>query len=357
MDIRAEALGRIAKTILAAAGSSADEAQKVAQKLVGANLAGHDSHGVIRVPQYVDQVEAGLIVPNQSAEVVSETEVVTVLDGRGGYGQIVGEQAVQAAIDKARHHGIALSALRHSAHLGRLGDWAEMAATAGMASLHFVNATGIPLRVVPHGGRDGRGTTNPIAMGIPVAGGAPVVLDFATSAIAEGKVRVARNKGVAIPPDCLLDAQGLPTTDPNQLYTDPPGNLVPFGGAVSGHKGGALWLMVDLLAGAFTGGGCSRLPEGAARFTSSMLSIVIAPEVYTGAAELATEIRRYLEFVKSSRPRAPNGAVMLPGEPEQRARAERLANGVPIDSTTWNQIMTAGERQGLARAELEAIAA
>jgi uncharacterized oxidoreductase len=232
-----------------------------------------------------------------------------------------------------------------------------MAATAGMASLHFVNATGIPLRVVPHGGRDGRGTTNPIAMGIPVAGGAPVVLDFATSAIAEGKVRVARNKGVAIPPDCLLDAQGLPTTDPNQLYTDPPGNLVPFGGAVSGHKGGALWLMVDLLAGAFTGGGCSRLPEGAARFTSSMLSIVIAPEVYTGAAELATEIRRYLEFVKSSRPRAPDGAVMLPGEPEQRARAERLANGVPIDSTTWNQIMTAGERQGLARADLEAIAA
>jgi uncharacterized oxidoreductase len=356
MDIQAEALGRIAKSILAAAGSSADEAQKVAQKLVGANLAGHDSHGVIRVPQYVDQVEAGLIVPNQSAEVVSETEVVTVLDGHGGYGQIVGEQAVQAAIDKARRHGIALSGLRQSAHLGRLGDWAEMAAAAGLASIHFVNATGIPLRVVPHGGRDGRGTTNPIAMGIPVAGGAPVVLDFATSAIAEGKVRVARNKGVQIPPDCLLDAKGLPTTDPNQLYTDPPGNLVPFGGAVSGHKGGALWLMVDLLAGAFTGGGCSRLPEGPARFTSNMLSIVIAPEVYTGAAELATEIRRYLEFVKSSRPRAAGGAVMLPGEPEQRARAERLANGVPIDATTWQQIMAAGERTGLARAALEAIA-
>ena len=112
-----------------------------------------------------------------------------------------------------------------------------MAAAAGMASLHFVNATGIPLRVVPHGGRDGRGTTNPIAMGIPVAGGGPVVLDFATSAIAEGKVRVARNKGVPIPPDCLLDADGRPTTDPNQLYTDPPGNLVPFGGARPAAQG------------------------------------------------------------------------------------------------------------------------
>ncbi len=161
-------------------------------------------------------------------------------------------------------HGVALSALRNSAHLGRLGDWAEMAAAAGMASLHFVNATGIPLRVVPHGGRDGRGTTNPLAIGIPVMDGAPVVLDFATSAIAEGKVRLARNKGVEVPPDCLLDADGRPTTDPNQLYTDPPGTLLPFGGGVSGHKGGALWLMVDLFAGAFTGGGCSACQGGRA---------------------------------------------------------------------------------------------
>jgi uncharacterized oxidoreductase len=231
-----------------------------------------------------------------------------------------------------------------------------MAAAAGMASLHFVNATGIPLRVVPHGGRDGRGTTNPIAIGVPVAGGAPVVLDFATAAIAEGKVRVARNQGVPIPPDCLLDAQGLPTTDPAALYTDPPGNLVPLGGAVTGHKGGALWLMVDLLAGAFTGGGCSRPPEGPPRLTSNMLSIVIAPEVYTAAPELASEIRRYLEFVKTSRPRAPDGAVLLPGEPERRARALRLANGIPIDATTWEQIMAAGARVGLARAALEAVA-
>ena len=262
MQIAADRLRQLAATILAAAGSSTDEAEKVAQKLVGANLAGHDSHGVIRVPQYVGQVQDGTIVPNQNAEVVRETEAVTVLDGHFGYGQIVGEQAVQAAIDKARRHGIGMSALRGSAHLGRLGDWAEMAAAAGLASLHFVNATGIPLRVVPHGGRDGRGTTNPIAMGIPVDGSGPVVLDFATSAIAEGKVRVARNKGVAVPPDCLLDAAGRPTTDPSQLYTDPPGSLVPFGGATSGHKGGALWLLVDLLAGGLTGGGCSRPPEG-----------------------------------------------------------------------------------------------
>ncbi len=356
MQIAADRLRRLAATILEAAGSAAAEADAVAGRLVGANLAGHDSHGVIRVPQYVDQVRAGQILPNRTALVVSDSDAVTVLDGRGGYGQIVGAQAVQAAIDKAASHGIALSALRGSAHLGRLGDWAEMAAAAGMASIHFVNATGIPLRVVPHGGRDGRGTTNPIAMGIPVEGGEPVVLDFATSAIAEGKVRVARNKGTPVPPDCLLDAAGQPTTDPNALYAEPPGNLVPFGGAVTGHKGGALWLMVDLLAGAFTGGGCSRLPEGEPRFSSNMLSIVIAPEVYAGAG-LAAEVRRYLEFVKSSRPRAANGEVLLPGEPERRARAERLANGVPIDPITWEHILGAAERQGLGRAEIEALAA
>jgi uncharacterized oxidoreductase len=356
MQIAADRLRRLAATILEAAGSAAAEADAVAARLVGANLAGHDSHGVIRVPQYVDQVRAGQIVPNRSALVVSETDAVTVLDGQGGYGQIVGAQSVQAAIDKARRHGIALSALRRSAHLGRLGDWAEMAAAAGMASIHFVNATGIPLRVVPHGGRDGRGTTNPLAMGIPVAEGEPVVLDFATSAIAEGKVRVARNKGVPIPPDCLLDADGRPTTDPDALYAEPPGNLVPFGGAVTGHKGGALWLMVDLLAGAFTGGGCSRLPEGEPRFASNMLSIVIAPEAYADAG-LAAEIRRFLGFVKSSRPRAPGSEVLLPGEPERRARAARLKDGVPIDPTTWEQILAAAERQGLGRAELEALAA
>jgi len=356
MQIAADRLRRLAATILEAAGSAAAEADAVAARLVGANLAGHDSHGVIRVPQYVDQVRAGQIVPNRSALVVSETDAVTVLDGQGGYGQIVGAQSVQAAIDKARRHGIALSALRRSAHLGRLGDWAEMAAAAGMASIHFVNATGIPLRVVPHGGRDGRGTTNPLAMGIPVADGEPVVLDFATSAVAEGKVRVARNKGVPIPPDCLLDADGRPTTDPNALYAEPPGNLVPFGGAVTGHKGGALWLMVDLLAGAFTGGGCSRLPEGEPRFASNMLSIVIAPEAYADAG-LAAEIRRFLGFVKSSRPREPGSEVLLPGEPERRARAARLKDGVPIDPTTWEQILAAAERQGLGRAELEALAA
>ena len=153
-----------------------------------------------------------------------------------------------------------------------------------------------------------------------------MILDFATSATAEGKVRVARNKGVAIPPDCLVDAEGNPTTDPNHLYTDPPGSLLPFGGAVSGHKGGALWLMCELLAGGITGGGCSKPLEDKSRFSSGMLSIVIAPQAYGDAGAIGAEIERYLGFVKSSRPREPGGEVLLPGEPE-RARQGRAQRG------------------------------
>ncbi len=352
--IAAEALRPLAARILEAAGSSAQEAAKVAWHLVEANLTGHDSHGVIRVPQYVQMVAAGDLIPNRQVETIAETEAVAVLDGQHGYGQIVGGQAVEKAIAKARRHGIAMVALRNAGHLGRLGDWVELAAAAGMASIHFVNAVGLPLRVVPHGGRDGRGTTNPIAMGMPGEDGAAVVLDFATSAIAEGKVRVARNKGVAIPPDCLIDAEGRPTTDPNDLYTDPPGHLLPFGGPTSGHKGGALWLLCDLLAGALTMGGCSRSPEMGARFGSNMLSIVIAPEVFADNAGVIAEIRRHLAFVRSARPREPGGEVLLPGEPERRARAEREANGVPIDPTSWEHIMAAAEQLGLDRAALEA---
>jgi hydroxycarboxylate dehydrogenase B len=352
MRMQAEELRRIGRAIFQAAGSSAEEAGKVATRLVDANLTGHDSHGVIRIAQYLDEVRKGTLVPNRQALLVRETDVIAVFDGQFGYGQIVAEQAVTAAIVKARRHGIALAALRRAGHLGRLGDWAELAAVGGLVSLHFVNAIGLALRVVPHGGRDGRGTTNPIAIGIPVADGPPVVLDFATAAIAEGKVRVARNKGVEVPPECLLDADGRPTTDPRALYADPPGNLLPFGGAVTGHKGGGLWLLTDLLAGSLTSGGCSRPPEPGLPVGSNLLSIVIAPELVADGELFAPEVRRYLEFVKSARPRMAGGEVLTPGEPEQRARAERLANGIPIDPATWEQIMAAAEQVGVRPTDL-----
>ena len=174
---------------------------------------------------------------------------------------------------------------------------------------------------------------------------------------AKGKVRVARNKGVEVPEHCLIDHEGRPTADPSALYADPPGSLLPLGGAVTGHKGGGLWLVCDLLAGALGGGGCSRAPAPGERFGSSMLSIVIAPECVADAGGFGVEVRRYLDFVKSSRPRTPGGEVLLPGEPERRSKAERLRDGIPLDPTTWQQILAAGEALGLERGRLEAMAA
>jgi uncharacterized oxidoreductase len=355
VQVQKTSLVQAAKIIFEASGSSSEEAGKVAGRLVDANLAGHDSHGVIRIPQYVSHVENGTLKPNQNAEVVSDIGAVVVLDGGFGYGQIVGEQAIDKAIDKARHHGIGMATLRNSGHLGRIGDWAARAADVGMVSLNFVNAVGHQLLVVPHGAAEARGSTNPIAIGMPVDGEEPIILDFATSAIAEGKARVARNKGTFVPPDCLLTPEGEATIDPRELYKDPRGSLLPFGGAVTGHKGGGLWLMADLLAGALSAGGCSRIPDDPPRLCSNMLSIVIDPASFADGSALADEVRRYVDFIRGARPRDPDQPVMLPGEPERKSRAERLAGGITVDPETWTQIVAAGGTVGVEAATLEAI--
>lgn len=355
MHIQAQQLVRAGATIFEASGSSTEEAMKIATRLVDANLTGHDSHGVIRIPQYIDAVKAGTLHPNRQAKVVTDSGAVTVLDGQFGYGQIVGEQAIDAAISKARTHGVGLATLRNSGHLGRIGDWAARAAAEGMTSLNFVNAIGNQLLVVPHGGAEPRGSTNPIAIGMPVEGGEPVILDFATSAVAEGKVRVARNKGTYLPHDCLLNVDGEPTTDPNTLYNEPRSNLLPFGGAVTGHKGGGLWLMADLLAGGLSAGGCARQPDDKPQLCSNMLSIVINPENFSDQSALGAEVKRYVAFIKSARPRDPKKPVMLPGDPERQARAERSTDGINVDPETWTQIVGAGQEVGIAADTLEGI--
>lgn len=355
MHIQAQQLVRVGAIIFEASGSSKEEAAKIATRLVDANLTGHDSHGVIRIPQYVGAVQDGTLHPNRQAKVVTDSGAVTVLDGQFGYGQIVGEQAIDAAIAKARTHGIGMATLRNAGHLGRIGDWAARAAEAGMTSLNFVNAIGHQLLVVPHGGAEPRGSTNPIAIGMPVKDAPPVILDFATSAVAEGKVRVARNKGTYLPHDCLLDVEGKPTTDPSTLYGDPKSSLLPFGGAVAGHKGGGLWLMADLLAGGLSAGGCARQPDDKPQLCSNMLSIAIDPETFADREALRTEVERYIAFIKSSRPRDAGKPVMMPGEPERQARTERSAGGINVDPETWMQIVDAGTGVGVDADTLEGI--
>jgi uncharacterized oxidoreductase len=354
MQLSANVLSTITRRIFEAAGSSPEEAMKIAHRLVEANLTGHDSHGVIRVHQYVEAVQGGWLHPNTSAEVISETGAVIALDGGFGFGQVVAEQAMARAIAKARTHGIALMTLRNSSHVGRLADWVLMAALEDMVALMLCNGAGTPPLVAPHGGREPRASTNPMAVAVPVAGAAPLMLDFATSAIAEGKVRVAHHKGVETPPDCLLTADGAPTSDPAVLYGEPRGVLLPFGGKVSGHKGGGLSLVCDILAGAFSGGRCNHpVDPERIRFANNLFTVVVAPEIYGGDFGIAEEVERYLRYVKSAAPREENGEVLIPGEPEIRTREKRLEEGIPLPEATFAQLMQAAEMVGLDRRNME----
>ena len=235
---------------------------------------GHDSHGIIRIPKYIDWVRAGQVRLNQHATLVSDRGALVVADGNYGFGQVIGREAMELAAARARIHGTATIAIRNSGHLGRIGAWPEMLAEQGLASVHFVNTSGFGILVAPFGGSDRRLSANPIAAGVAVKGGRPIILDIATSSIAEGKIQVARNKGEKLPPATVLDGYGRPTTDPEAFYANPPGAILPFGG----HKGSGLSFFCEVLAGSLTGGLASnpRSPT-ADRLVNNMLSLVFDP--------------------------------------------------------------------------------
>ena len=351
MLIDAQRLQSLVSRIFRAEGCSAAESDRIALYLVRANLAGHDSHGVIRVPRYVEWKRAGDILADRTVEVVGENDAMAVLDGRYGFGQTVGPQAVEHGIRKAGRTGVAIVALRHSGHLGRIGEWAEMALEAGLASVHFVNVAG-SLLVAPFGGVDRRISTAPFAVGFPVPGSEPVVLDFATSAVAEGKVLVASRGGKPLPPGSLIEPDGTLSADPHTLYGAyagaGPRDYRQGAGAIRAmgeHKGSGLALVCELLGGALTGSGCAGPPPK--RFCNGMLSIYMAPDRFAPAEGLAAEARSYLDFVRSSRPAEPGGAVLLPGEPERRMRDKRLAEGIPLADEAWAAIAATARGAGI----------
>lgn len=345
MLVAAAALHRIVENICIAAGSALAEATCVARQLVEANLRGHDSHGVGMLPQYIENVRRGTLRPNQHVAVVSDHGSVIVLDGQWGYGQVIGMEAMAAGIAKAKATGLALVALRNSHHLGRIGGWAEQCLEAGLVSIHFVNVAGSRPRVAPFGGRDARLGTNPFCVGIPAPDGAPIVLDMATSRIAVGKVRVAKNKRKPVPEGCLIDADGRPTRDPESLFATPSGALTPLGE----HKGYGLALICEVLAAALTGGVTIPTPEQRNMIINNMLSIIIDPAATGDAARFHDEVRAIVDWVCASPPAPGIDRVLVPGDPERAIRAKRLAEGIPVDPETWREIVEAGASVGVAR--------
>jgi uncharacterized oxidoreductase len=335
--IHAEPLKQFVQAIFANSGCDDDEALRIAHYLVESNLVGHDSHGVIRVATYVDWLRSGKVHANRTPRIVHETDALAIIDAEFGFGQTAGEFATEAGIRKAKQSGIAAIALRNSGHLGRIGDWPLLAARAGVVSLHFVSTSGFGMLVAPFGGIDRRLSANPLAAGVPVESGSPIILDISTSAIAEGKIKVAYNKGVTVPDGCIIDNEGNATNDPNKFYTKPPGALLPFGG----HKGYGLSVITEVLAEILTGNGCSN-PQ-APCLSNGLLSILLDPAAFPSDRPFASELQTFIQFVKSSRTVTENGEILMPGEVEERTRAARLANGIELDDKTWGQIMATAD--------------
>jgi uncharacterized oxidoreductase len=355
-----ETMHRVGAATFEAAGCAPEEARRIITRLAGANLRGHDSHGVIRIPRYVQWAEDGVQIPGQTIALMVDQPVFAVIDGRFGFGQTIGEQAVDIGIAKAKENGVSLTALRNSGHLGRIGDWAERAAEAGLVSMHMVNVRG-SLLVAPFGGIDRRSSTNPFCIGVPRDGDEPIVLDFATSLVAEGKALVALKGGKPLPPDAIVDGEGNITGDPRPLYGDVsdgafpdpakgPGALRAFGE----HKGFGMNFMMEMLAGALTGSGTAGAlgEDERRRFCNGMLSIYIDPSALAAAPRemgngLFEEITAYAAFVKSARPTAPGGEVLIPGEKERQVMAERLASGLPLAPEAWADIVATAARKGV----------
>jgi len=331
--------------LFSAAGSEATEARLTADHLVGANLAGHDSHGAGMVPRYVSSLLNGELQLNRSVEVVSDTGSILLLDGQRGIGQSIAFQAMEIAIERTRAHGVSVLALRNSHHIGRVGHWAEQAAAAGFVSVHFVNAvSGQPI-VSPYGGIDARFNTNPFTVAIPREDNEPILLDFATSAIAQGKVRVAYNKKAKVPPDALIDAEGRPTDDPAVMFEPPLGSLIPF----AAHKGFALSMVCELLGAALTGGETSQPANFAKRYGvwNNMLALLFDPARLGTGAAFENEARSFMDYVQSARKSAV-GEILMPGDAERHYRRER-AERVPIDAGTIAELDNAAAAIARAR--------
>ena len=344
MRIDHQRLRRLTSALLEKTGSRPPEAKTVADHLVDANLAGHDSHGVGMLPHYMRNFKAGTLIPNRVPEVVSESGSFSVWDGRNGYGQVIARDAMGWATEAARRHGVAVHGLRNTHHIGRVGTYGEIAAAAGLVSIHFVNGNSGPPRVTPFRGREGRLSTNPICIAVPgTKDTPPVVLDMATSRIAIGKVRVAYNKGKPVVEGALISADGKPTTDPSVLYKEPHGAVQPFGE----HKGYALALIAELLAGAVVGAGTIQPANPRDRgILNGMLTVVIDPGRMASADFLRTEIDALIAYMKATQAADPALPVLVPGEPERIARAERIAEGIEIDDTTWKEIGEAAKSVG-----------
>ena len=342
--LAAESLRTVACDIFQALGAPREDAETVANVLVEANLAGHDSHGVIRVTQYCDSVRAGHTAPGAPTTVVHETPTTSIHDAHWNFGPVAMSRALADGMDKAREQGMHAFGIHNCNHIGRLGHYSDITARAGFVPVITVNSTGSGAAVAPFGGRQGRLGTNPLSVAFPTAD-APILMDMTSSIVAEGKIRVRRNSGRSLPEGWILDRHGEPSTDPADFYGPPRGAILPFGGPVA-HKGFALSMMAELLSGTLTGAGNVRERDG--HIGNGVFCLLMHVGAFRPEGEFRAAASRLGAYVKGCEPADGVDEVLLPGEPEHRARQSRTADGIVIDDTTWAGLCDEARRYGCA---------
>lgn len=341
LTVTPKTLTDLGQAVLVAIGAPDDIATLVATSLVRANLLGHDSHGILRLARYVGMAQQGRIVPSARPTVVRQVGSMAVVDGRWGFGQASARLGAQTARDLAAASGIGCVSLTQTAHIGRLGDYMEWLAKEGFIGLIMTSGANKGGAVAPFGGRERVFGTNPLAWAAPVGPGrAPLVVDIATSGVAEGKLAVARAKGETVPPGLVIDAEGLPSNDPNSFYTG--GALLPFGG----HKGYGLMLMIEIMACVLTG----FAPPSSAEFAGfGNPTLIVAWEIdhFVPREQFDRQVAELLSRVETSQPADGFTDVLLPGEPEARMLARRQAEGIPLPEETWEELVTLAQSVGV----------
>jgi len=338
--LRADVLAPWIARVFRGASCAEDEARTIAESLVQSNLYGHDSHGVGLVPMYLESMRAGNARPGQSVRVVVDHGALLTLDGQRGFGQVVARQAMALAIERAARHGCAVVGLHNAHHIARIGEWAEQCARAGLTSVHFVNVLSPPM-VAPWGGTEARLVTNPFCVGVPHEPH-PFVLDYATSAIAVGKVKVALANGKPAPAGALIDADGNPTTNPSVLFDSMKGALLPF----AQHKGYALAVVCELLGGMLSGGEVQR-DDKRPNTINNMLSLVFAGDLMCDPGRQRQQTAALGAWVKSARRSDPNQPILFPGEPERQTEVQRRRDGIPIAAATAEALLADAVRLGV----------
>ena len=332
--IAVDKLMDIEKKLLMGAGANDEEASIVARHSVGANLAGHDSHGIILIPTYIDRIKRGHIVPGASIAVIEDSRSATVVDGNWGFGYVVSERVMEISIDKARDNGVAAATIFKQSHVGRLADYPIMAANAGMVGLMTADSGRSAKSVAPFGGREPRLGTNPICIAIPSNLDGPLFIDMATSAAAGGKLNVARARGTNVPEGWLLDKEGNSTVDPNA--TNQGGVILPLGGA-EGHKGYGLSVMIEILSGILTGLGFGHDPSG--RHNDGCFMAVFNVEFFRPLEEFKRETTEFARYLKDTPLASGFSEVYYPGELEYMRTKKGLRDGVYVEDKTWEQLM------------------